>query len=193
MPINAESVYGELIPLHWRAQMNPRTFGSITVITSIFIGLIHVLIASEVTLLDFLWQDLIAILFVIVLARETGAVSSEDSKPVSLVINNKFDELAGNQNIGNNSYDLGNLAIQNISNVFEKLAEKMALLELKLESAKILSNSAVNTGVSNADVKVSKPVTLLNPKITKPVLSKSKQIMLKKIFSDNKNLQKKAS
>ncbi len=173
--------------------MNPRTFGSITVITSIFIGLIHVLIASEVTLLDFLWQDLIAILFVIVLARETGAVSSEDSKPVSLVINNKFDELAGNQNFGNNSYDLGNLAIQNISNVFEKLAEKMALLELKLESAKILSNSAVNTGVSNADVKVSKPVTLLNPKITKPVLSKSKQIMLKKIFSDNKNLQKKAS
>ncbi|MCD4658322.1 MAG: hypothetical protein K8S87_12375, partial [Planctomycetes bacterium] len=73
--------------------MNPRTFGSITVITSIFLGLIHVLIGSEVTLLDFLWQDLIAILFVIVLARETGAVTPEDSKPVSLVINNKFDEI----------------------------------------------------------------------------------------------------
>jgi len=193
MPRNAESVYGELIPLHWRTQMNPRTFGSITVLTSIFLGLIHVLIGSEVTLLDFLWQDLVAILFVIILARETGAVSAEDSKPVSLVINNKLDDIANFQNAGNNSVDIGNLAVQNISNVFEKLAEKMAMLELKLETAQNPANSVSKPVVTNAEVKVSKPVNLLNPNISKPVLSKSKRTMLKKIFSENINLQKKAS
>ena len=184
--------------------MNPRTFGSITVVTTIFLGMVHALFATEVALIDFLWQDLLAVLFVVILARETGAIQSEDTKPISLIINNKVDD-ALHAKVGAHSSELNSQAMQSLSSVFEKLAERLASIESTFESKQLVFAQAAPAPapmtqvsepvkvVHSNDINARKTVKLINNDISTPAVPKAKQIMLKKILNENLNMQKKAS
>lgn len=125
---------------------------------------------------------------------------------MSLVIHNKMDESFNSLMYQPQQPELNSNTMQSISNVFDKLADRLESLEKSLELRQISYTPAVAAVASTPapaaepvsvvhsnDVNTRNTVKLINKDIPKPKVPKAKQIMLQKILNENINMQKKAS
>ena len=178
--------------------MNLRILGIIALLTTAVLIIVKIIFAPEFSIGEFVWQDILATLIVVFLAREAGAIEAIEHQPIKLVVNNKMEELTKIQEIAKPSENpLQTEATIKVIKALESLSAKIISIESNLHQIQVTSQPAPQ--IMQAETKANVPNIRINNaptnviKQAKPILNRVKNSMLQNIFSENQKLQKKAS